>query len=203
MPATTLAALGVDKVVFSGGEPVLHPALDRILGHYAAHVAERVVITNGLLIDGDMRSRLLAAGATAFTFSIDSVDPGRFEANLVLLGHVRGRWRCDGRLSMAARPRQCSQDLAEAGADDLLAEKLDALAADMEIHGPLRHRVDGRQLVADVEQALVPTHGSSLPKGGLLSALDRDAHQRPPAALLADLRSVLEKVPPGWRSVDA
>lgn len=81
VPATTLAALGVDKVVFSGGEPALHPALDRILGHYAAHVAERVVITNGLLMDGDMRSRLLAAGATAFTFSIDSVDPGPFEAN--------------------------------------------------------------------------------------------------------------------------
>jgi pyruvate-formate lyase-activating enzyme len=81
VPAATLAALGVEKVVFSGGEPALHPALDQILGHYAAHVAERVVITNGLLMDGDMRSHLLAAGATAFTFSIDSIDPARFEAN--------------------------------------------------------------------------------------------------------------------------
>jgi pyruvate-formate lyase-activating enzyme len=81
VPATTLVALGVGKVVFSGGEPALHPALDRILEHYAAHVAERLVITNGLLMDRDMRAHLLAAGATAFTFSIDSVDPGCFEAN--------------------------------------------------------------------------------------------------------------------------
>jgi cyclic pyranopterin phosphate synthase len=81
VPAKTLAALGVEKVVFSGGEPALHPALNDILGHYAAHVAERVVITNGLLMDRDTRAHLLAAGATAFTFSIDSVDPRSFEAN--------------------------------------------------------------------------------------------------------------------------
>jgi pyruvate-formate lyase-activating enzyme len=86
VPAATLAALGVEKVVFSGGEPALHPELDRILRHYAAHVAGREIITNGLLMDGATRAHLLAAGATAFTFSIDSVDPERFEANRGLPG---------------------------------------------------------------------------------------------------------------------
>jgi pyruvate-formate lyase-activating enzyme len=81
VPVETIVALGVKRVVFSGGEPVLHPALDQILRHYAAHVVERVVITNGLLMDGEMLSRLLAAGATAVAFSVDSVDPERFQAN--------------------------------------------------------------------------------------------------------------------------
>jgi MoaA/NifB/PqqE/SkfB family radical SAM enzyme len=81
VPAATLVALGVEKVVFSGGEPALHPELDKILTYYAAHVTERVVITNGLLMDSGKRERLLAAGATAFTFSLDSVDQSRYKAN--------------------------------------------------------------------------------------------------------------------------
>lgn len=86
VPAATLVALGVEKVVFSGGEPALHPELDRTLQHYAAHVTGREIITNGLLMDGATRAHLLAAGATAFTFSIDSIDPERFEANRGLPG---------------------------------------------------------------------------------------------------------------------
>src|SRR5206468_12552149 len=71
VPAASLAALQIDKVVFSGGEPALHPSLNRILQYYSDLVSERLVITNGLLLDREMRTRLLAAGATAFTFSID------------------------------------------------------------------------------------------------------------------------------------
>jgi pyruvate-formate lyase-activating enzyme len=80
-PAGTVASLGVEKVVFSGGEPALHPSLDEILTHYSKLVPERVLITNGLLLDQEMAARLLAAGATAFTFSLDSIDPHRFKAN--------------------------------------------------------------------------------------------------------------------------
>jgi molybdenum cofactor biosynthesis enzyme MoaA len=81
VPARTIAALKVNKVVLSGGEPALNPSLARILEYYSGLVSERLVITNGLLMDHDMRARLLAAGATAFTFSIDSVNPKRFAAN--------------------------------------------------------------------------------------------------------------------------
>ncbi|HSN97702.1 MAG TPA: hypothetical protein VLS89_05365 [Candidatus Nanopelagicales bacterium] len=93
--------------------------------------------------------------------------------------------------------------LAEAGADDRLAEKLDALALDMKSDGPLRHRVDGRELVVAVERALSLSYAGELPAGGLLSALDRKARERPPAALLADLRAALERMPPSWQSADA
>jgi pyruvate-formate lyase-activating enzyme len=81
VPATTLLALGVERVVFSGGEPALHPGFETILEYYAAHISERVVITNGLLMNKRKRERLLTAGATAFTFSVDSVDERRYEAN--------------------------------------------------------------------------------------------------------------------------
>lgn len=81
LPPSTLTALRVEKVVFSGGEPALHAGLDSILRHDAGHVRERLEITNGLLRDEPTRERLWTAGATSLTFSIDSVDPDRFEAN--------------------------------------------------------------------------------------------------------------------------
>jgi hypothetical protein len=83
--------------------------------------------------------------------------------------------------------------------EERLTRKLDALAADMESDGPLRHRVDGRALVDDVERALALTHESNLPVGGLLSALDKQAHRLPSQALKADLRAVLEAMPASWR----
>jgi hypothetical protein len=94
------------------------------------------------------------------------------------------------------------RDFTEAHADDHLVKKLDALDSDMESDGPLRHRVDGRQLVADVERALASGQGAIRPPGGLLSALDKRARAHPPVALLADLRILLENVPGTWRSTD-
>jgi hypothetical protein len=89
-----------------------------------------------------------------------------------------------------------------ASADEPLAKQLDALAADMESDGPLRHRVDGRELVGDVERALAAGFATSLPPGGLLSVLDKRAHQEPPLALLTELRAVVEAMKPAWRSMD-
>lgn len=94
------------------------------------------------------------------------------------------------------------RSLADASAEERLAKKLDALALDMESDGPLRHRVDGRELIVDLERALALTHAAALPAGGLLSALDRSARDRPPAALLTDLRELLERIPPAWQSTD-
>lgn len=81
LPAATLAALAIERVVFSGGEPALNPALEAIIGYYVPHVRDRLVISNGLLMDGSMRAKLLSAGATAFTFSVDTIDPARFMVN--------------------------------------------------------------------------------------------------------------------------
>lgn len=74
--AAILAAAGIGRVVLSGGEPMLHPALATVLAHYTAEgVAERIVITNGLLATRPRVAALHAAGATGFAFSVDSVDP--------------------------------------------------------------------------------------------------------------------------------
>lgn len=81
LPAPTLSALAIERVVFSGGEPALNPALESIIRYYAPYVRDRVVITNGLLMDRGRRADLLSAGATGFTFSVDTIDPAPFMAN--------------------------------------------------------------------------------------------------------------------------
>ncbi len=84
--------------------------------------------------------------------------------------------------------------LTDAGAPEALTKHLDALAADMSTDGPLRHRVDGRELVYDVERALGRHRGS------LLDALSQQARKKPPAALVAEMKAVLEAMPANWRT---
>jgi hypothetical protein len=85
-------------------------------------------------------------------------------------------------------------ELADASAEKLVTDHLDALAADMAEDGPLRSRVDGRELVYDLEPAL------GFERGRLLEKLERSARLHPPAALLADLREALEAMPETWRT---
>lgn len=80
LDAATLRALGTQRVVFSGGEPLLHPYINAILGYYAGVVEQRVVITNGALLSAGRRCELTAAGATGFAFSLDTVTPERYFA---------------------------------------------------------------------------------------------------------------------------
>jgi hypothetical protein len=94
------------------------------------------------------------------------------------------------------------QGVAAATAEEGLARQLDALSADMEGDGPLRHRVDGRELVGAVEKELAADYAGHLPPGGLLSNLDERAQRYPPAALLADLQDVMGALMPAWRSID-
>ncbi len=72
-----LRAAGVARVVFSGGEPLLHPHLGDALAYYAAaNVPERIVITNGLGATPARVESCRQAGATGFAFSIDAIDEG-------------------------------------------------------------------------------------------------------------------------------
>lgn len=85
--------------------------------------------------------------------------------------------------------------LAEESQAERLTGQFDALAADMMSDGPLRCRVDGRELIYDLETAL------GLPRGFLLDSLTKRALLSPPVALVADIRTVLEAVPASWRDV--
>ena len=74
IPKETLASLGTERIVISGGEPRLHPKLVEILNYYAALVREVVVISNGYGLDAEEVSRIVDAGATGITVSLDSVN---------------------------------------------------------------------------------------------------------------------------------
>jgi molybdenum cofactor biosynthesis enzyme MoaA len=75
MPPSTLASLGTQRIVISGGEPRLHPDLGKILSYYGGLVQDVVLITNGFGLDSKAVTELLESGATGFAVSLDSIDP--------------------------------------------------------------------------------------------------------------------------------
>lgn len=69
-----LEAIGVERVVLSGGEPLLHPEIIQIVRYYARIVDDVILITNGWLADHDRIIALVSEGLTGLAFSIDSID---------------------------------------------------------------------------------------------------------------------------------
>ena len=70
----SLKKMGVERIVFSGGEPLLHPNFREIVGYYGKVVNEVVMITNGLLLDDKHLDDYCEQGLTGVTFSLDSTD---------------------------------------------------------------------------------------------------------------------------------
>ena len=70
-----LAALGTGIVTLSGGEPLLHPDLDVIIGRIRGHGLIATLITNGYLLSRDRIRRLNRAGLDHLQISIDNVVP--------------------------------------------------------------------------------------------------------------------------------
>ena len=70
-----LAALGTSVVAFSGGEPLLHPNLDDLIGQIRSHGMMAGLITNGFLLSEDRIKALNAAGLDYMQISIDNVVP--------------------------------------------------------------------------------------------------------------------------------
>jgi MoaA/NifB/PqqE/SkfB family radical SAM enzyme len=70
-----LADLGTGVVTLSGGEPLLHPDLDAIIGHIRQRGAIATLITNGYLLTRDRIARLNRAGLDHLQISIDNVVP--------------------------------------------------------------------------------------------------------------------------------
>jgi len=71
----TLAALGTSVVAFSGGEPMLHPDLDRLIRHIRARGMMAGLITNGYFLVPKRIKDLNAAGLDFLQISIDNVEP--------------------------------------------------------------------------------------------------------------------------------
>jgi MoaA/NifB/PqqE/SkfB family radical SAM enzyme len=70
-----LGALGTSVVTISGGEPLLHPELDEIIGRIRNHGIVAGMITNGYLLMPDRIERLNKAGLEWLQISIDNVNP--------------------------------------------------------------------------------------------------------------------------------
>jgi MoaA/NifB/PqqE/SkfB family radical SAM enzyme len=70
-----LAALGTTVVCISGGEPLLHPQLDDIIGRVRRHRIIAGLITNGYLLTAERIQRLNRAGLEHLQISIDNVLP--------------------------------------------------------------------------------------------------------------------------------
>jgi cyclic pyranopterin phosphate synthase len=74
------AGLGVTKVRFTGGEPLLHPDLEELISETAkiAGVESIHLTTNGLLL-AERVSQLRQAGLEGVNISLDTLRPSRFK----------------------------------------------------------------------------------------------------------------------------
>jgi MoaA/NifB/PqqE/SkfB family radical SAM enzyme len=70
-----LGAMGTAAVTISGGEPLLHPDLDAIIGRIRKNGMLAGMITNGYLLVADRIERLNRAGLEHLQISIDNVQP--------------------------------------------------------------------------------------------------------------------------------
>ncbi|MDQ4019709.1 MAG: radical SAM protein [Actinomycetota bacterium] len=70
-----LADMGTSIVTISGGEPLLHPELDRVVAHIRRRGMVATVITNGYPLTRRWVERLNEAGLDYLQISIDNVKP--------------------------------------------------------------------------------------------------------------------------------
>ncbi|MBI2816451.1 MAG: radical SAM protein [Acidobacteria bacterium] len=70
-----LAALAASVVTISGGEPLLHPDLDKIIARMRRHGIISGMITNGYLLTAHRIEQLNRAGLEYLQISIDNLQP--------------------------------------------------------------------------------------------------------------------------------
>jgi MoaA/NifB/PqqE/SkfB family radical SAM enzyme len=70
-----LGEFGTSIITFSGGEPMLHPDLDRLITHVREHGAMATLITNGYFLVPKRIRQLNKAGLDYLQISIDNVLP--------------------------------------------------------------------------------------------------------------------------------
>ncbi len=93
-----LAAFGVPVLLFSGGEPLLHPRIYELIGHARARGLRAVLSTNGTLITPEVAEQLRAFGLSYVGISLDGLEaindrfrgmPGAFALALAGVRHCR------------------------------------------------------------------------------------------------------------------
>jgi MoaA/NifB/PqqE/SkfB family radical SAM enzyme len=87
-----LAELGTSVVAFSGGEPMLHPDLDQLIGHIRRQGMIAGLITNGYLLSPKRIKALNDAGLDYLQISIDNVEPDDVSKKSLRLLDSKLRW---------------------------------------------------------------------------------------------------------------
>lgn len=91
-----LAVLGTGIITLSGGEPLLHPELERIIRHIRARGSIATLITNGYLLTPALIRRLNAAGLDSLQISIDNVNPDEVSKKSLKVLDRKLRWLAVG-----------------------------------------------------------------------------------------------------------
>src|SRR5690242_7707755 len=69
-----LAALGTTAIIISGGEPLMHPDIEKIIARIRHHKMLACMITNGYLLTEERIKKLNRAGLEYMQSSIDNVN---------------------------------------------------------------------------------------------------------------------------------
>jgi MoaA/NifB/PqqE/SkfB family radical SAM enzyme len=70
-----LADLGTTAIIISGGEPLMHPEIEKIISRIRNHGMLACLITNGYLLTRDKIKALNRAGLEYMQISIDNIQP--------------------------------------------------------------------------------------------------------------------------------
>jgi len=87
-----LADLGTNVITISGGEPLLHPELDKIVAHVRRRGLIAGLITNGYLLTPQRIQRLNRARLDHLQISIDNVEPDEVSKKSLKVLDQKLRW---------------------------------------------------------------------------------------------------------------
>ena len=87
-----LAALGTTAIIISGGEPLLHPEIDKIIARIRHHKMLACMITNGYLLTRERIEKLNRAGLEYMQISIDNLNPDEVSKKSLRLLDKKLQW---------------------------------------------------------------------------------------------------------------
>ena len=90
-----LAALGTTAIIISGGEPLMHPDIDKIIARIRHHKMLACMITNGYLLTQERIQKLNQAGLEYMQISIDNINPDEVSKKSLRLLDKKLQWLSD------------------------------------------------------------------------------------------------------------
>ena len=82
----TIARIGVDTLILTGGDPLLRPDLEEIISHASALGLFVLLLTNGDLLDEERIESLIRSGLPALSLSIDTLTEDRVRCRKIRPG---------------------------------------------------------------------------------------------------------------------